>query len=137
MSNSFLDTNVIVRHLLQDHPDHSLRSSKLIDQIAKGKRTVWITDTVVFETVFVLNQIYEVPRPDIAHELAQLLQIPGIQIASRVEMLRSLELWVQETPLSFADCYHLVTAKSLGLSEIYSFDKKMGRYPGVDRVEPE
>jgi predicted nucleic acid-binding protein len=68
--------------------------------------------------------------------LGKLLHLPGIQILSRIELLSSLDLWVQESPLSFADCYHLVSARSLGLSEIYSFDKKMGRYPGVERVAP-
>ncbi len=136
MSDAFLDTNIIVRHLLQDHPDHSRRSSLLIDRIAAGQVTVAISETVVFETVFVLNQIYDIPRADAAHQITVLLSLQGIVAATKAELLVTLDYWPRQSPLSFADCYHLVTTKSLGLDAIYSFDKKMGRYPGVERIEP-
>jgi len=136
VSKAFLDTNVIVRHLLQDHPDHSSRSSQLIANIADGIVNVTISDTVVFEAVFVLNQIYKISRGDISGELSALLNIPGISTDSKAELLVTLQYWARQSPLSFADCYHLVLAGSLGLNAIYSFDKKMGRYPGVERIEP-
>ncbi len=136
MSDAFLDTNIIVRHLLQDNPGHSFRSSQLIARIADGDVHVTISDTVVFETVFVLNQIYKIPRSKISNELSTLLTMPGISIHTKAEVLVTLHYWARQSPLSFADCYHLVTAKSHGLDAIYSFDKKMGRYPGVERIEP-
>lgn len=136
MSDAFLDTNIIVRHLLQDNPNHSFRSSQLIARIADGDVHVTISDTVVFETVFVLNQIYKISRSEVSNQLSLLLAIPGISIHTKAEVLVALRYWATESPLSFADCYHLVLADALGLSAIYSFDKKMGRYPGVERIEP-
>ena len=47
-----------------------------------------------------------------------------------------VDFWLENPPLSFADCYHLALASHLGLGHIYTFDKKMGRYPGVERIEP-
>ncbi len=39
-------------------------------------------------------------------------------------------------PLSFADCFHLTLTKELGMTQIYTFDRKMNRFPGVERLEP-
>ncbi len=83
-----------------------------------------------------MNQIYDIPRADAAHQITVLLSLQGIVAATKAELLVTLDYWPRQSPLSFADCYHLVTTKSLGLDAIYSFDKKMGRYPGVERIEP-
>jgi predicted nucleic acid-binding protein len=51
-----LDTNPILRHALQDHPDHSLRSSALIASVERNELHLATTDTVVFEAVFALKK---------------------------------------------------------------------------------
>lgn len=48
----------------------------------------------------------------------------------------AFERWVKEPSLSFADSYHLSLAKSFGLTEIISFDRKIEKDPAVRRVEP-
>lgn len=63
----FLDTNVFLRHLLQDHPDHSPRATLYFDRIERDGLRVETTMTVVFETVFTLEKFYKHPRPSI-HE---------------------------------------------------------------------
>ena len=136
MNSVFVDTNVLLRHLLQDHEDHSPRASKLISDIANGKLTAYISETVVFETIFTSLSFYKISRAVIAETLSELLLLNGFQLERRQELLEAMRLWALERSLSFADCYHLVLTKSLGLTEIYTFDKKMDRYPGVTRIEP-
>ena len=58
------------------------------------------------------------------------------QSTSRLVCLETMVLREQQSPLSVADCYHLVRTKSLGLTEIHSFDKRMDHHPGVIRSEP-
>ena len=62
----FLDTNIILRHLLQDVPSQSPQASAYIQRIAAGTQRVRIADTVIFETVFTLQRGYRVPKGDIA-----------------------------------------------------------------------
>ena len=52
----FLDANIILRHILGDHPDHSPRATAYFGQIARGELTVRTTDTVVFEAVYALQR---------------------------------------------------------------------------------
>jgi len=136
VNEAFIDTNVLLRHLLQDHEDHSPRSTRLLQAVARGEIRAHISETVVFETLYTSTSFYKAPRPEIADALSELLHLSGLVLDHKQEILEAIVLWVRETPLSFADCYHLVLTKALGLTEIYTFDKKMGRYPGVTRIEP-
>lgn len=55
--SAFVDTNVLLRHLFQDHEDHSPRASQLINDIAVGNLTAYISETVVFEYHFYIDQL--------------------------------------------------------------------------------
>ncbi|MGC4108165.1 MAG: PIN domain-containing protein [Thermomicrobiales bacterium] len=135
-SRSFVDTNVFVYHLLGDHSAHSPASSEFFGRIRAGEFQAWTSETVIFETVFTLQRKHHVPRGMIAETVRELVSLPGILCRDKDLLLETLDLWVRETPLSFADCYHLLYARHIGLTQIYTFDRKMGRIPGVARVEP-
>jgi predicted nucleic-acid-binding protein len=133
---AFLDTNILLRHIMQDVEDQSPRASRLIAEVAEGVVSVWISETVVFETVFTLTSFYRIPRGDVARQVRRIVGMPGIFLQNKAIVLEALRFWESQGPLSFADCYHLALTADLGLDEIYSFDTKMGRYPGVTRIEP-
>ena len=134
--DAFLDTNIPLRHVLQDHPDHSPRATALIDAIEQGKRAVRLADTVVFEAVFTLEKTYRVPRTEIRDALQPILDLPGVVLPGKRVFREVFDLYAREPALSFADCYHLILTKQLGLSQILSFDQKLGRMPGITRTEP-
>ncbi len=46
---SFLDTNVFLRHLLQDDPDRSSKASAFLKRIEEGEVKVRTAETVIFE----------------------------------------------------------------------------------------
>jgi predicted nucleic acid-binding protein len=131
----FLDTNVLVYHSLQNHPHHSPRCTALLLALAEGKYQAHCSSTVVLEAIYVLEKVYGVPRGDTYSTIHDLASIPSIQFDNRQAILDALEFWKDNTPLSFEDCFHLVLTKHLGLDSIYTFDKKMNRYPGVTRIE--
>jgi predicted nucleic acid-binding protein len=53
----FLDANVILRHTLQDHDDHSPRATALIQRIEAGQQRVHTVDAVIFEVVFTITRV--------------------------------------------------------------------------------
>jgi predicted nucleic acid-binding protein len=134
--DAFLDTNILLRHVLQDHVDHSARATALIAAIEQGDRAVRLADTVVFEAVFTLEKTYGVPRPDIRDALQPILNLSGFVLPGKRAYSQVFDLWLRELGLSFADCYHLCLAKQLKLPSILSFDRKLNRLPGVGRAEP-
>lgn len=132
----FLDTNVLFRHLMQDIPEQADRATALIDSVALGTTAIRLPDTVVFETTYILQRVYSIPKTRIADELTALLGHPGVFLDHKQAVPNALACWRDIGGLSFADCYHLALAADLGFTSIYSFDKKMDRFPGVNRVEP-
>jgi predicted nucleic acid-binding protein len=135
-NDASIDTNVILRYLLQDHPDHSPRAAALIGALRSGARSTFCPDTAIFETVHILHRRAGITRADVAHALTELVMIPGLIAEHEHALTHALAFWVEQPALDFADCYHLTLTRELGMSQIYTFDKKMDRYPGVERVEP-
>jgi predicted nucleic acid-binding protein len=131
----FLDTNVFVRYLADDHPEFSPLSREVFEQIERGELVAYITDTVVFETAYVLEKRYQATRRDIADAMLRLLRLPGLGPANKETLRETFDLWVSRANLSFADCFHLMSAKSMGLDIMITFDRKMS-IEGVTRVEP-
>lgn len=65
-----------------------------------------------------------------------ILGFNGLESDHPEACVEALRLWAEQGPLSFADCFHLALTKQLGMARIDTFDRKMGRYPGVERIEP-
>ena len=132
----FLDSSVLVDAMQPGHVDHHARAVALLNDVAAGSIEIQISATVLFESGYVLVRRYGVPRLAVAKAFLDLLRLPAVHCVERGVLLPTIDLWLRESPLSIADCYHLALAESLGLDAIYAFDKKMGRYPGVELLEP-
>jgi predicted nucleic acid-binding protein len=135
MSLPFLDTNIFLRHLRQDHPDHSPRATAYLARIEAGQTRARTADTVVFEAVFTLQKLYGQPRAAIRDALLPLIELPGIVLPGKRRLRRAFDLYVQAN-VSFADAYHATLVESLDLAEIISFDQGLDRIPGLTRTEP-
>lgn len=136
MARRFIDTNVIIYHLTDNHPEHSPRCNALIEQVEAGEIEVTTAVTAVDEALRVLTRVFGHTRANAAAHMSTLIEQPEIEIDHRRAVLEAITFWAEQGPLSFADCYHLALTAELGMTQIYTFDKKMGRYPGVKRVEP-
>lgn len=131
----FLDTNVILRHLLHDIPSQSERASHYIAEIEQGSRRVRVAETVILEAVFVLQRTYKVPKQEIADALLTLLELPGLILPGK-RLFRSAFAYYVNLNISFGDAYHVALMHSLHIDEVISFDRDFDRVPGVSRQEP-
>lgn len=131
---SFLDTNVILRHLLQDNPELSPKATAILRQIALGHLAAHTSLIVIFEVVFTLQRQNRVSRPEIVAGLAPIVGLPGLLLPEKEQIEATFRLYL-DTPLGFADCYHIVLMRQFGLEEIFSFDKHFDRIEGVTRRE--
>lgn len=136
MIRSFIDSNILVYYFTDNHPDHSPRCVALMDRLDRGEEAALCTSTVIMETAFVLERALRIPRHRIAPALRDFVSIPAISFDFRDIILEAISIWTENGPLSLPDAYHLAFAKEHGLSRIYTFDRKMNRYHGVERVEP-
>jgi predicted nucleic acid-binding protein len=135
MALLFLDTNIFLRHLLQDHPDHSPRASAFLSRIERGEVKVRTSDTVIFETVFTLQKGYRQPKAAIRDALLPLIELPGIVLPRKRRYRKVFSLYV-EGNLPFADAYHAVLMEQLNLTEIVTFDTDFDHIEGITRRQP-
>ncbi len=135
MAISFLDTNILLRHLLQDHPEQSPRATAYLARVERGELKVRTADTVIFETVFTLQRHYRQPKAKIRDALLLLIELPGIILPGKRHLRKVFDLYV-DLNLPFADAYHAVLMKRLNLNEVVSFDEEFDRVPGVTRRAP-
>ncbi len=135
MATAFLDTNIILRYLLADHPEQSPRATDYLSRVEEGTIKVHISEMVIFEVVFTLERHYHQPKIKIREALLSLLALPGVILPGKRRFRRVFDLYV-DLDLPFADAHHVMVMEQLGADTIVSFDRHFDRVPGVRRLEP-
>ena len=128
-----VDTNLIVRYLVQDHEKHANAAGKLFDACDRGDVVIVVLPTVLAECVFVLESFYEHPRGDIASALGRLISSPGVEIDATIN-LDALDRY-RKTKVHFVDCLIAATAATENMP-VASFDQDFQKFTDV-RVETE
>jgi predicted nucleic-acid-binding protein len=128
-----VDTNLIVRYLVQDHEKHAKAAGKLFDACDRGDVVIVVLPAVLAECVFVLESFYEHPRGDIASALGRLISSPGVEIDVAIH-LDALDRY-RETKVHFVDCLIAATAATENMP-VASFDQDFRKLTDV-RVETE
>jgi predicted nucleic acid-binding protein len=129
-----VDTNLIVRYLVQDHERHAKAAGKLFDACDRGDVAILVLPAVLAECVFVLESFYEHPRGDIASALGRLISSPGVEIAGAAIHLDALDRY-RRTKIHFVDCLIAATAAAENTA-VASFDQDFRKFTDV-RVETE
>jgi len=132
----FLDTNVLLRHIMQDHDDHSRRATALMVAIEEQRRSIQCADTVIFEAAYTLEKTYHMPRETIRQALQGFVELPAVVLPAKSIFAGVFSLYVANPGLSIADCYHAELAKRLTGGFIFSFDRRLGTVNGISREEP-
>src|SRR5260370_25633060 len=86
-----VDTNLIVRYLVQDHEKHAKAAGKLFDACDRGDVVIVMLPAVLAECVFVLESFYEHPLGDITSARGRLISSPGVQIDCAAIHLAALD----------------------------------------------
>jgi len=134
----FIDANVFLRHLLNDHPVQSPKCLALFEAIERGDARGWTTDMVIAEIVWVLSgKPYQVQRETIERSLVELIYLPNLKVDHRMRLRHALHLYTS-TPMDFIDAYNAAfILRRYGPTKLYSFDAHFDRMPQLTRIEPD
>jgi predicted nucleic acid-binding protein len=127
-----VDTNLIVRYLVQDHEKHAKAAGKLFDACDRGDVVIALLPAVLAECVFVLESFYEHPRGPISSALGRLISSPGVEIGEATIHLDALERY-RKTNVHFVDCLLAATAAAED-TPVATFDQDFRKFADV-RVE--
>ncbi len=121
-----LDTNVIVRLLVQDDAAQLRRVQKAVEKECSKDNPGLINSIVLVETVWVLDRAYGYGREDIVHAVETLLQIKEFKIQCQDEAWEALKHY-RSGNADFADCYLAAINHNLGCTDTLTLDKKAAR----------
>ena len=123
---TLVDTNVLLRWLLNDHPKLTASASSIVELAPAG--SLLLTDIVVSEIVHVLRgKGYSYIQ--ITEALLLLNRTPSIKFENEELILTIIGL-LDSLKLDFADCYLLVRSRREHL-QLATFDKKLRRAADV------
>lgn len=125
-NTTVLDTNVILRYLLNDHPQHFQRAQTFMADVISGKTTVYIPDSVLAECVYVLLKVYKIPKLKVCEVLAGILSYTGISQVNREILINSLQLFAEHN-VDVVDAIVHATAKQQDW-DVFSFDQDMKKF---------
>jgi predicted nucleic acid-binding protein len=129
--SAFVDTNILVRHLVGDPPAMAARAAAYL----RSGEELFLTDLVAAETVYVLESFYEAPRGQVAQASRSLIAFDSIVCVDTAVLLRAIEVYETER-IDFAEAYLVACAESTGIGRVASFDRSIDRVGTVERVEP-
>jgi predicted nucleic-acid-binding protein len=122
-----LDTNVLLRYVIDDDPDQSARAARLIDSELTSLAPGFVSLVVLCETIWAMTQTYRLPRANVARTLIGLLTMAHLEIEAR-------EIVQQAASLSgdIADAIIHLTGRQTGCTHTLTLDKKFARLDGVE-----
>ena len=115
---TFIDTNVILRYLLNDIPEQSDQAASIIESGA------FTLPEIIAEVVYVLTKLYDIPRNEIKDIILPVFD--EVSIENPQVMAIALSTY-SETKFDFVDCLIFARKKALG-EDIFTFDKKLLNY---------
>jgi predicted nucleic-acid-binding protein len=126
--NYFLDTNVFLRFLLNDHKTLSVKAEKYFT-LAQNNQAVLITNhLVIAEVYWVLKSFYKQSATAINQSLTPLLSNKNIVFGNK-QIIFSTLILCQEKNIDFVDAYSFLDAKRQKL-KLTTFDRKLQRLGG-------
>lgn len=123
-----LDTNILARYYVDDHPEQSAIARALID----GSRQCWVPASVILELCWLLESRYALPRPRIVAVLRHLLSLDAVVIENEPTIAAAVESYAKG--IDIADAIHL--ASSRRCTRLLSFDEKFVRRAAKLNLEP-
>ena len=118
-----LDTNVVLRYLLQDDPRQSQRANSLIDDELSEANPGFINLATVLEIVWVLRSFFQRSPSEIAAHLEHLLVIDAFEFQNEQQVFEAAFALKRGTG-EFEDAIIGALNAWAGCSHTLTFDKK-------------
>ena len=125
-----LDTNVVVRFLVQDDQVQSAIANRFMSRLDREKPG-FISSVVLAEITWVLSRAYKSSREDIARAIEGLLRSAELIVENADAAYRALAIYQASPSAEFADALIAETASLAGAAETVTFDKNAASSLGM------
>lgn len=121
-----LDTNILVRYIVQDEPEQALAAVRLIESRCTRQSPGFVSILVLLELVWVLAAAYEYDKPVIVSVVGQVLRTTEFSVEDGELVWLALRDF-ESGNADFADCLIAHRNHSSGCETTFTFDRRAAR----------
>lgn len=126
-----LDTNILVRYLVQDDPTQSPKAIEIIERRLTEEKPGFVSVVAMVETVWVLERAYRLTPNEIVRAVERILQTDVLLVEDEQEIFAAM-VALKRGQGSFADAVIAAVGTRRGCSRTLTFDRKAARLPGFE-----
>jgi len=127
-----LDTNVLVRYVMQDDPKQSQKASRLIESLT-AETPGFVPVVALVELVWILISCYGLTREEVSRALDGLLRAKEI-VLERAEQVSQALRTFGTSSADFADCLIERTSAATGCGKTMTFDAGAAKFAGMTLI---
>ena len=128
-----LDTNVLVRYIMQDDPRQSAKATLLIESLTLDAPG-FVSVISMVELGWVLSSSYELTREQLAQALGAILRTKEFVVDRADQIFRALRVF-KATSADFADCLIERSAAAAGCERTMTFDVGAAKVAGMTLIQ--
>lgn len=126
-----LDTNLLVRWLVQDDEAQAEQVEALFRSSIAGRRSLFVPCSVILELEWVLRSRYGYAKAAVVRGLDSLLEAKELEVQFEAAIERALYLYRQSSA-DFADCLHVGLSAATERLPFLTFDERASRLSGAE-----
>jgi predicted nucleic-acid-binding protein len=127
-----LDTNALVRYIVQDGARQASAATRLIESTCTREDPGFISHLVLAELCWVLGRGYGYPRPTLMSVLSNILTAAELQVQDAGTVWQALRAF-EAGSADFADYLIALVHETEGCEITYTFDRKAAK-SGLHRL---
>lgn len=128
-----IDTNVIIRSLVDDDAAQSAAANQLLEGLTT-ENPGFVCREAMVETVWVLERVYRLPRSTIGTAILDLIASDNVVVENDEAITHAAYRYMQGGG-DFADLMILAAAQQSGSAPLYTFDRKLARLDGATLLQ--
>jgi predicted nucleic-acid-binding protein len=125
-----LDTNILIRYLVQDDDQQLAAAKKLIRSALAAGETLFVPITVTLELEWVLRSNFKFTKEQITLTLSSLLSAAELSFESESAAEIALALY-KKSNADYSDCVHIALAHIAGEGPLWTFDRAASKIDGA------
>jgi predicted nucleic-acid-binding protein len=118
-----IDTNALISFVTDRNPEQQQKIAPLFESAAHLKALIFCHQFALTEFIYVMDRVYHVPKDAIGRMIADLVEMPGIEVIHEIDFSAVLSCWPDPIP-DFGDAVVASIGKITKRSIIVTFDQE-------------
>ena len=127
-----LDTNVLVRYIMQDDSKQSPLATRLVESLT-AESPGFVPLVAIVELAWVLSSAYDLSRSQLVEAFEAVLRTQELVVERGDTVWKGLRL-LQRSGGDFADCLIACSAEAAGCAKTLTFDRGAAKNGGMTLV---